>query len=80
MGFCDVCEEERETTRTYSYSEDDVVVFSVDMCTECGDEILPKFFDAVGYGAEQESVEWPDTAERDYSSSPSLESASLTTD
>jgi hypothetical protein len=57
--------------RTYEYSEDDLVVFSVDMCEECADEILPVFFDAVGYGCNEESLEWPETADRSYSVSSS---------
>jgi hypothetical protein len=53
--------------RTYEYSEDDLVVFSVDMCEECADEILPVFFDAIGYGCDEELLEWPETANRAYS-------------
>jgi hypothetical protein len=78
MGGCSICERDgdRVETRTYDYSEDGVVIFSVDMCGSCGDEILPVFFDLVGYGAETE-VEWPATAERDYAEP---ESSSAMTD
>lgn len=74
MGFCDVCEGERETTRTYDYSEDDVVIISTEMCESCADEILPVFFDAVGYGCSEETLEWPSTADRGYSESGSASS------
>lgn len=76
MGCCDVCENDAGETRTYNYSEDGLVIISTEICECCADEILPVFFDAVGYGCERESLEWPDTADRSQSSG--LEPESMT--
>ena len=70
---CDVCGDvaDGDDVRTYAYSEDGVIIFETDMCENCGDKILPVFFDAVGYGTDDETIDWPDTVDRFQESSTS---------
>jgi hypothetical protein len=70
MGTCDLCGDsgQDQKTRTYKYSEDELVIFSTEICDSCADEVLPVFFDAVGYGeVGDRTLDWPRTASRDYS-------------